>query len=139
MSYLGIEITNENGESFKSKKHKYALRGLEDIEGLKGKVYEGNEEKSLNPEKKKLIPKYPLNVIRINERGNEKFDYADMFVRLNQNNNPLRVNSFEMWNGFNMVNALKRIKEIAQSKVFKQTRKKNARSRINNITSLHRS
>lgn len=122
LAYMGVEITNEKGESFQSNKHKFALIGLEDEEGLNGYKYEGNEDKSLNPEKKKILESYPFDVVIINERGNEKFDYADLFVRVNQNNSPLSNNCFEMWNAFQMVNALKRIKEIAKDKVFKQPR-----------------
>lgn len=133
---MGVEITNEIGESFQSNKHKYALKGLEDIEGLNNKVYEGNEEKSLNPEKKDVLQKYIFDVVRINERGNENLDGADVFVRLNKSNYPLSNNSFEMWNAFQIVEAIERIKEVSKNKVFRQSRKKDARSRISNITGL---
>jgi len=119
---MGEEITDEKGERFQSNKHNYALKGLEDIEGLNNKVYEGNEEKSLNPEKKKELQDYWFNVVRINERGNEKLNGADVFVRLNKSNYLLSNNSFEMWNAFQIVDAIERIKEIAKNKVFKQSR-----------------
>lgn len=120
---MGVPITNEKGEKFQAYKHNYALTGLKDIEGLRGAVYEEGPN-SLNPIKKQPIENYVFDVIKLNQRGNEKFDFVDMFVRLNQNNCPLSIDSFEMWNSFDIVNTIHRIKEVAEYRLFRQQGKR---------------
>lgn len=81
LKFMGEQVTDEKYEWIKTYKNKYALCGLKDLDGLNGKVYEG--ENSLTPSKRKLIDEYVVEFIRLNEKGNEKFNPIDMFLRLN--------------------------------------------------------
>lgn len=123
LSYMGEPITVENGECVKAYKNKYALKGLDDMNGLENSVYEEGPN-SLNEFKRKPIKDYVFDVVRMTARGNEKFDFVDMFVRLNQNNYSLSVNSFEMWNCFEIVKIIRRIREVAKYKLFRQPGKR---------------
>lgn len=122
LSYMGEYITNEKGERIKTYKHGYALTGLEDIY-LNNKFYEEGSN-SINQFKREPIKNYQFDAIKITARGNEEFDFVDMFVRLNQNTHPLSINSFEMWNAFDVVDVIRRIKKIAEYKLFKQPGKR---------------
>lgn len=118
LSFMGEDITGENSEYIKTIKNKYALTGLKDYEDLNGITYEG--ENYLNPKKRSIIDNYTVEFIRINKQENEKFDPIEMFLRLNENPCPIKTNSFEMWNCFDIVNCIKEIKEIAKYKLLKQ-------------------
>ena len=118
LKFMGEQVTDEKYEWITTYKDKYALCGLKDLDGLNGKVYEGED--SLTPSKRKLIDDYVVEFIRINQKGNEEFNPIDMFLRLNQNPCPIGINSFEMWNSFDIVKCIDRIKEIAQCPLFKQ-------------------
>lgn len=119
LKFMGEPITDEEYNYIKTYKDKYALTGLKDLENLNGKVYEEGEN-SINEFKREPIKNYVFDVIRINERGNEKFDFVDMFLRLNQNPCPISINTFEMWNSFDIINTINKIKEVAKYKLFKQ-------------------
>ena len=43
-----------------------------------------------------------------------------MFLRLNQNPCPISINTFEMWNSFDIVKTINKIKQIAKYKLFQQ-------------------
>lgn len=116
------QISNEKGERFKTYKHGYALTGLKDMD-LNGAVYEEGKN-SLNQFKREPIRSYQFDAIKITARANEQFDFVDMFVRLNKNTRPLSINSFEMWNAFDVVNVIRRIKEISKYKLLKQPGKR---------------
>ncbi len=119
LKFMGEPVTDEKYDYIKTYKNKYALCGLKDLDGLNGKVYEEGAN-GLTPTKRKPIDEYVVEFIRINEEGNEKFDPVDMFLRLNQNPCPIGINSFEMWNSFDIVKCIDRIKEIAKYPLFKQ-------------------
>lgn len=119
LKFMGEPITDENYNYIKTYKNKYALTGLKDLDALNGKVYEEGEN-SINQFKREPIQKYEFEVIKIDEQSNPHFSSVDMFLRLNQNPCPISANSFEMWNSFDIVNTLKRIKEVAEYKLFKQ-------------------
>lgn len=116
---MGKSITNEKGEFVNTTKYKYSLKGLDN--DLNKRFYEDTYGKdSLTPDKQELIEDYKLDVIRINERGNEEFDAVDMFIRLNQNPCPVNIDTFEFWNSFDFINTINKIKEIAKCPFFKQ-------------------
>ena len=116
---MGKQITNEKNEFINTTKYKFMLKGLDN--DLDKRVYEDTLGKdSLTPEKKEVIQDYQLDVIRINERGNEDFDSIDMFIRLNQNPCPIYIDSFEFWNSFDFIDTINKIKEVAKCKFFKQ-------------------
>lgn len=116
---MGEPITDEDYNYIHTYKEKYALTGLKDLKNLNGKVYEEGEN-SINEFKRDPIKNYIFDVIRINERANEDFDSVDMFLRLNQNPCPISINTFEMWNSFDIVKTISKIKQIAKYKLFKQ-------------------
>lgn len=119
LRYMGEPITNQDYEYITTYKNKYALTGLQDLEGLNTKVYEEGEN-SINQFKREPIKNYVFDVIRIDKKGNENVDFVDIFIRLNQNPCPISMNTFEMWNSFDITNTINRIKEIAKYKAFKQ-------------------
>lgn len=119
LAYMGESITDEDHNYLKPYKAKYSLTGLKDLD-LNGKFYE-HETEELNPFKKDKIKKYIFDVIRINEQGNENFDFVDLFLRLNQNPCPISINTFEMWNSFSIIDSISQIKEIAKYKLFRQS------------------
>lgn len=119
LKFMGEPITDENFNYIKTYKDKYALCGLKDFEDLNGKVYEEGEN-SINQFKREPIKNYELEVIKIDKQANPRFDSVDMFLRLNQNPCPISVNTFEMWNSFDIINSLNKIKEIAKYNLFKQ-------------------
>lgn len=119
LKFMGEPITDEKFNYLKTYKNKYALCGLKDLENLNGKVYEEGEN-SLNQFKRAPIENCEIDVIKIDKQANPEFDSVDMFLRLNQNPCPISVNSFEMWNSFDIVKSIKKIKEIAKYKLFKQ-------------------
>ena len=119
LKFMGEPVTDEKGNYINTHKEKYALCGLKDMEGLNGKVYE-DEDEGLNPFKKEKIEKYKIEAIEIDRQGNEKLDFVDIFLRLNQNPCPIGVNTFEMWNSFDIVNSIELIRNIAKYKLFKQ-------------------
>lgn len=116
---MGEPITDEDCKYIKSKKEKYALIGLEDLEGLNTLVYEEGEN-SINKATRELIQNYQFEIIQIDESLNEKVNYVDMFIRLNQNPCPISPNSFEMWNSLDVVKTIRKVKEIAKYSLFKQ-------------------
>ena len=120
LKFMGENITDSNYNYIKTYKKNYSLTGLKDLSGLNGQTYDG-EENSLNPLKKTLIQNYKFDIVRIDEKANPNFDSVDMFLRLNQNPCPIRANSFEMWNSFDIIQTLDKIKEIAKFPLFKQT------------------
>ena len=119
LKFMGEPITDEDYNYIHTYKEKYALTGLKDLKNLNGKVYEEGEN-SINEFKRDPIKNYIFDVIRINERANEDFDSVDMFLRLNQNPCPISINTFEMWNSFDIVKTISKIKQIAKYKLFKQ-------------------
>lgn len=133
LKFMGEPITDENYNYIKTYKDKYALCGLMDFEDLNGRVYQEGEN-SLNQFKKEPIQNYEIEVIKIDRQGNEDFDFVDMFLRLNQNPCPIGINSFEMWNSFEIVNSIKRIKEIAKFNLFRQYGNKMAEEEL--VTTL---
>ena len=68
----------------------------------------------MSNEIRKLIDDYVVEFIRINKEKNDKFDPIDMFLRLNQNPCPISANSFELWNCFDIMNSINKIKEISK-------------------------
>jgi len=119
LKFMGEPITNQDYEFIKSEKEKYALAGLQDLDGLNAKVY-AEGENSINQFKREPIKNHVFDVIRIDKKGNENVDFVDIFIRLNQNPCPISNNCFEMWNSFDIINTINRIKEVAQYKGFKQ-------------------
>ena len=119
LKFMGEPITDEDYNYIHTYKEKYALTGLKDLKNLNGKVYEEGEN-SINEFKRAPIKNYIFDVIRINERANENFDFVDMFLRLNQNPCPISINTFEMWNSFDIVKTINKIKQIAKYKLFQQ-------------------
>ncbi len=120
LKFMGENITDSKNRYIKTFKNKYALTGLKDLSGLNNHVYEGGKD-SLNPFKKLPIQNYKFDVVKIDCQANPDFDSVDMFLRLNQNPCPISANSFEMWNCFDIVNTLNRIKSIAKYSLFKQS------------------
>ena len=119
LKYMGEPVTDQEYKYIRTNKHKYALKGLRDLKGLENKVYQEGPD-SINQFKREPIENYVFDVIRIDKRGNENIDFVDIFIRLNQNPCPISMNSFEMWNSFDIIETINRIKEIANYKVFKQ-------------------
>lgn len=118
---MGEPITDENNEYIVTSKKNYALKGLRDFEDLNGRVYADNPDKdSITPQKRKLIEDYVFDVVIIDKKGNENVDFVDIFIRLNQNPCPISMNTFEMWNSFDIINVINKIKQIAKYKAFKQ-------------------
>lgn len=124
LKFMGEPITDDEYNPIKTFKNKYALTQLKDLDGLEGAFYEEGEKKSIEESRRALIDNYVFDVIRIIERANENVDYVDMFLRLNQNPCPISVNTFEMWNSFDIVKSIQKIKEIAKYKLFNQYGKK---------------
>lgn len=120
LKFMGENITDSNYNYINTYKKSYSLTGLKDLPGLNKQTYDG-EETGLNPLKKALIQNYKFDIVRIDEKANPNFDSVDMFLRLNQNPCPIRANSFEMWNCFDIIQTLDKIKEIAKFPLFKQT------------------
>lgn len=120
LKFMGENITDSRNHYIKTFKNKYALTGLKDLEGLNNHVYEGGEN-SLNQYKKQPIQDYKFDVVKIDHQANPDFDSVDMFLRLNQNPCPISANSFEMWNCFDIINTLNKIKYIAKYSLFKQS------------------
>lgn len=121
LKYMGEPVTNQEYEYIRTYKDKYKLKGLRDLEGLNDKVYEEGPD-SINQFKREPIKNYVFDVIRIDKKGNENVDFVDIFIRLNQNPCPIGMNSFEMWNSFDIIDTINAIKEIAQYKGFEQQR-----------------
>ncbi len=119
LKFMGEPITDEKFNYIKTYKNKYALSGLKDLVDLNGKIYEEGEN-SINQFKREPIENCEIDVIRIDKQANPEFDSVDMFLRLNQNPCPISVNTFEMWNSFDIVNSINKIKEIAKYNLFKQ-------------------
>lgn len=117
---MGENITDENFNYIETSKNKYSLCGLSELTGFKGHKYDEGKD-TLNDIKKDLIKKYEFEIIRIDERLNSDSNFVDMFIRLNQNPCPISKNSFEMWNSYDVVRTIKRIKEIAKYTLFKQS------------------
>lgn len=121
LQYIGEPVTNENYEHIKTNKKNYSLEGLSDLEDLNSKIYKDGEDKESIPiNAKKAIDDYIFDVIRIDKKGNENIDFVDIFIRLNQNPCPIAMNSFEMWNSFDVTKIINKIKEVAKYKAFKQ-------------------
>lgn len=123
LKFMGENITDSNYNYLKSAKEKYSLTGLKDMVGLNQLMYD-DEQKGLNPIKQQIIKDYRFDVVKIDKQANPKFDSVDMFLRLNQNPCPINANSFELWNCFNIVDTLNKIKKIAKYELFKQTGKR---------------
>ena len=123
LKFIGEPITDENYNWIKTFKDKYELTGLRDFPDLEGHVYE-NGPNGIPDSKRNLIDDYVVEFIRINKEGNNNFNPIDMFLRLNQNPCPISVNSFEMWNSFDIINSINKIKEISKYSLFKQYRTK---------------
>lgn len=121
LKYMGEPVTNQEYQYIKTVKNKYALKGLRDLKGLNNKVYEEGID-SINQFKRELIEDCIFDVIKIDKKGNENIDFVDIFIRLNQNPCPISMNSFEMWNSFDIIETINRIKEIAKYKGFEQHR-----------------
>ncbi len=121
LKYMGEPVTDQEYRYIKTFKDKYPLKGLRYLEGLNNKVYEEGPD-SINRIKREIINNYIFDVIRIDKKGNENIDFVDIFIRLNQNPCPININSFEMWNSFDIVDTIDKIKEIAKYKGFKQQR-----------------
>ena len=119
LKFMGEPITDEKFNYIKTYKNKYALSGLKDFQDLNGKVYEEGEN-SINQFKREPILNYEIEVIKIYRQANPKFNSVDMFLRLNQNPCPIRINTFEMWNSFDIVESINKIKNIAKYRLFKQ-------------------
>lgn len=119
LKFMGEPVTDEKCNYINTYKEKYALCGLKDMEGLNNKVYEGGKD-DLNQFKKEQIQEYEIEAIEIDKQGNEKLDFVDIFLRLNQNPCPIGVNTFEMWNSFDIVDSIKLIRNIAKYNLFKQ-------------------
>lgn len=119
LKFMGEPITDENFNYIKTYKDRYALCGLKDFEDLNGRVYEEGEN-GINQFKREPIKNYEMEVIKIHRQANPEFDSVDMFLRLNQNPCPISVNTFEMWNSFDIINSINKIKEIAKYNLFKQ-------------------
>lgn len=120
LKFMGENITDSKNRYIKTFKNKYALTGLKDLDGLNNQVYEEGEN-SLNPFKKLPIQNYKFDIVKIDHQANPNFDSVDMFLRLNQNPCPISANSFEMWNCFDIINTLDKIKSISKYSLFKQT------------------
>lgn len=118
---MGEPVTDEEYREISTIKNKYALKGIKDLDGLDNKVYEEGPN-SINQFKRKPIQDYIFDVIRIDKKGNESVDFVDIFIRLNQNPCPISMNSFEMWNSFDIIKTISKIKEIAKYKGFRQQR-----------------
>ena len=123
LKFMGENITDSNYNYISSSKEKFALTGLKDMFGLNGMMY-NDEKRGLNPIKQKIIKNYKFDVVKIDKQANPKFDSVDMFLRLNQNPCPISSNSFELWNSFDIVETLSKIKLIAKNDLFKQSGKR---------------
>lgn len=119
LKFMGENITDDNYGWIHTYKNKYALCGLKDLDGLNGYVY-GEGKDNLNPFKKQYIENYKFDVVKIDMQANPDFNSVDMFLRLNQNPCPISANSFEMWNSFDIINTLNKIKSIAKYSLFNQ-------------------
>lgn len=126
LRYIGKPVIDQDYQEIKTIKNKYALTGLRELEGLNNHYYEYEEGvDSLSEDRKDEIRKYIFDVIRIDKKDEDNIidknvDFVDIFIRLNQNPCPIKMNGFEMWNSFNIINTISRIKEIAKYKAFKQ-------------------
>lgn len=115
LKYMGERITVEDYDDVKTYKDKYALQDLLELDSLNGKTFE-----NIGKTEREIIEDYVFDVIRIDKRGNENIDFVDIFIRLNQNPCSIDINSFQMWNSFEITKTISRIKEIAKYKAFKQ-------------------
>ena len=123
LKYLGEVIYDDNFDIInvikKSYiKSSYKLEKLNDFSSLNGKNI-----KDLPSHLVERIKKYQLDVILILEEANPNFDPVDMFLRMNENPCTIKKCSFEMWNSFEIVNIINKVKEIAKYDLFKQNGK----------------
>ncbi len=118
LRFMGEEITDEKFDYIKTFKNNYALTGLKDSSDLVGKTFEGTN--SIGESNRNLIREYQIDVIKIEKQANPDFDAVDMFLRLNENPCTIRKNTFEMWNSYDVVETLNKIKKIAKYDLFKQ-------------------
>lgn len=123
LKFMGENITDSKNRYIKTFKNKYALTGLKDLDGLNDHVYEEGKD-TLNPFKKLPIQNYKFDVVKIDHQANPNFDSVDMFLRLNQNPCPISANSFEMWNCFDIIDTLNKIKTVAKYSLFQQASNK---------------
>lgn len=121
LKFMGEPVTDQEYKYIRTYKDKYSLKGLRDLDGLNNKFYEEGPD-SINQFKREPIEDYIFDVIRIDKNGNENVDFVDIFIRLNQNPCPISMNSFEMWNSFDIIETINEIKEIAKYKGFEQQR-----------------
>ncbi len=133
---MGEPITGENGDNISSEKNKYTLKGLKVMKSLNNRKFfseitDGFKSKTAQLENedipdsmKKIIKDYPLEVVIFDQQGNTEKKAVDNFIRLNQNAHPIACNSFELWNSYNIIKIIDKIKEVAKCKIFKQSGKR---------------
>lgn len=115
-------ISDDERGLIKSKKSKFKLINLRNSEFINNKRHDEIGDNLLNK-----IKDYQLDCIEIRENINTKFNPIDMFLRLNSKPYPIAYNSFEMWNSFDCVEILDKIKIISDKyskDIFKQSIKK---------------
>lgn len=108
LSYIGQLINDADGNLVRSKKHKFKLTDLRNSQFINNKNCD--EIGKINLDK---ILDYELDCVEIRDSMNIDFSPIDMFLRLNSKPYPILYNSFEMWNSFECVNILDKIKKIS--------------------------
>ncbi len=122
LSFLDEFIINDEKNLIKSKKSKFKLINLRNSEFINNKRYNEIGENLLDK-----IKNYQLDCIEIRENSNTNFNPIDMFLRLNSKPYPISYNSFEMWNSFDCIDVLDKIKIISEKyskDIFRQSIKK---------------
>lgn len=108
LSYIGQLINDADGNLVRSKKHKFKLTDLQNSQFINNKTCD--EIGKVNLDK---ILNYELDCVEIRDSMNIDFSPIDMFLRLNSKPYPILYNSFEMWNSFECINILDKIKNIS--------------------------
>ncbi len=122
LSYIGSFINDCDGNLIRSKKNKFKLKDLRNSEFINNLSFD-----QLTPSIKDKIMNYEFDCIEIKENVNTNFKPVDMFLRLNSKPYPILYNSFEMWNSFDCIEILDKIKLLSKKyskDIFRQGTKK---------------
>lgn len=107
--FLSRSYRDEFGTLQKSNKNHFKLTGLKIFKDYNGKTLNRLDETIVDE-----LKDYKINLCIIDAEKNPTFDPVDHFVRLNMNINPLRNNSFMMWNVSNDAIVMKKIEELTE-------------------------
>lgn len=109
LGFLGEEYIDENGNSTKSKNHKFKLRNLRILKEINGLQFS-----DLSKDQRDKILDFQLYVVEIEQTKNPNFNPIDLFIRLNDKPYPIKEHSFEMWNSWVDPDIIKAIKDLVK-------------------------